>query len=99
MNGLDSCLQRLLRAARRDPVDLPSEVPFGLEARVLAAWRGSLVQEQSSTALVVPLIRRAFLCACAILVVAAALTFHSWKETPPNEMVIVDSAIQLTLMQ
>jgi hypothetical protein len=96
MNPIDSCLQRLFRAAAADPAPLPSEAPFALEARVLADWRIGAPAETWSA---LPLVRRACVCACAILILAAALTLHSHTEAPPNELVIVDSAIQLTMMQ
>ncbi len=40
MNPIDEQIERLLRAAGWAPPEaVPSSPPFGLEARVLAAWR------------------------------------------------------------
>jgi hypothetical protein len=97
MNPTDSCLQRLLRAAARAPEEFPSEAPFYLEARVLAAWHRPPADEPAIFAL--PVVRAAFFCACAIILVSAAITFQSLHESSPNELVIVDSVIQLTLTQ
>jgi hypothetical protein len=97
MNRVNSCLDRLFRAAGRCPAPLPAEAPFILEAQVLAAWRDGL-EEDCSFALL-PLFRGAMACACAIIVISVALTLHSWVDAPPSEMIILDSAIQLTLMQ
>jgi hypothetical protein len=99
MNPLDFSLERLFRAASRFQPPLPAEAPYYVEARILGALRRGLEPERPS--LVVPLVRRASLCACAILVISAAWTLHSLRETSPapDELVNVDSAIQLTLMQ
>ncbi len=97
MDRMNSSLDRLFRAAARCPDPLPAEAPFPLEARVLAAWRAASQTDTSSA--LMPLFRGAIACACAIIVISAALTFHSWREAAPNELGIVDSAIQLTLMQ
>jgi hypothetical protein len=100
MNEFDSCLERLFRAASRVRPALPAEAPYGLETRLLNAWRGGLKPEGLMPLL--PVVQRAFLCACAILVITAALALHSLRQAPPppaNELVTVDSSIQLTLMQ
>ena len=41
MNSLDDQLDRLLKAASQIPMPIAEVVPFGLETRVLAAWRES----------------------------------------------------------
>src|SRR5437763_13646500 len=99
MNPTDFCLDRLFRAARRHPApfQLPAEAPFHLECRILASWRRAARQEGSGVS--VPLIRGAFVCACAILIISTALALKSWRHSPPEELVSVDSAIQLTLTQ
>jgi hypothetical protein len=100
MNHAEFCLQRLFRAARRARSPLPVEVPFALEARVLGAWRRGLDAEEDEAGLL-PIVQKAFLCACAILVITAGVSFYALRErpAPSDEAVIVDSAIQLTLMQ
>lgn len=95
MMSVHSCLERLLRGAARAPGSLPAQVPFRLEAQVLAMWR----KEKREEPLLLPLFRGAFVCACAILVISAALTLQSWREIPANEMLIVDSVIRMTLLQ
>ena len=99
MNDIDIQLQRLLRAAAHAPRDLPPEAPFPLEARVLADWRSGRVQTETLPGTWMAIVQKAFVCSCAILLVAAALILHSRSETPANEMVDLDSAIQLTLLQ
>jgi hypothetical protein len=97
MNPIDSRLQRLVRAAACIPRELPTEAPFALECQVISAWRSRPVSDRS--AILLPLFRGACLCACAIILISAALSLHALNETPPNEMVVLDSAIQLTLLQ
>jgi len=96
MNRTDFCLERLFRAAAKTPQHIPAEAPFYLEGALLAAWRNRVGDER---AFLMPLMRRAFVCACVILAISAGITLHSLTEAPPSELVIVDSAIQLTLLQ
>ena len=97
MNHIDSSLQRLFRAAARARQELPTEAPFGFEVRVLNAWRAGLADDYA--VVLAPLFRRAFVCACAVIIVSAALTLGSWRESAPNELSTVDSVMQLSLMQ
>jgi hypothetical protein len=97
MKRIDDCLQRLLDAAARAPGEPVPETPFHLEAAVLAEWR--MAQVCDHAALVLPLLRRAFLCACAIVLISGAFSLRHLAEGSPNELVIVDSVFQLTLMQ
>ncbi len=98
MIPVDSCLERLFEAAaRRRPSDLPLEAPFPIEARVLAAWRAATPEE--SPIYFGRLIRGALVCACAVILISAAVSLRSLNESAPNELVIVDSVIQLSLMQ
>jgi hypothetical protein len=99
MNPTDFALERLFQAARRARSELSVEVPYRLENGVLGAWRRGRRAEEPGP--VLPLVRKAFLGACAILVIAAFLGLHSWREAPAavDELAIVDSAIQLSLMQ
>ena len=97
MNPTDFCLERLFRAAARAPRDLPAEAPFPLEREVMNAWRRG--PAQSVSALLMPLARGAIVCAYAILLISAALTLTSTNDAPGNELVTVDSVIQLTLLK
>lgn len=97
MNPIDSCLDRLFRAARVS-WEAPTEVPFAVEARVLAAWRRG-VEAGVGDFVFLPLIRGACLCACAIILISTALTLGSLTDPPPSELVFVDTVIQLSLMQ
>ena len=97
MNAIDSCLRRLFRAAAGIDESLPTEAPFWLEAQVMTAWRGHRAAEPAL--IILPVMRKAFFCACAVVVITAALTFQTFREPPPSELVVVDSAIQSHLLQ
>jgi hypothetical protein len=81
MNPIDDQLNRLLRAAQRAPVPEVAP-PFGLEARVLAAWReaGSDTPGFWDGALLV----RGLICAAAIMTICLvpALTAISTSAAP-----------------
>jgi hypothetical protein len=97
MNRTDFNLQRLYRAAAASPSELPAEAPFALETRIMASWRSSLRHDAPRS--LVPVFRVALLSACAIILISIGLSLRSLDESPPNEMFVVDRAIQLTLMQ
>jgi hypothetical protein len=98
MNRADSCLQRLFRAAAADaPRQVPVEAPFAFENAILRNWRSDAERDRSSPFL--PLFRGAFVCACAILLLSIFLSIHFFNEDPADETAVVESAIQLTLMQ
>jgi hypothetical protein len=97
MNPIDPRLQRLFRAAAAAQSGLPAEAPFWMERQVLAGLPAD--DSPDPAAQLIPLYKGALVCACAIILVSAALTLHSFNEAPPSEWVIVDSAIQSTLLQ
>lgn len=97
MNQIDSALRRLFQAAAACKPELPGEAPYSLETRLVNQWNSKPSRDHDL--ILAPIFRGAFLCACVIILISAALSVASLNETPPNEMVIVDSVIQLTLMQ
>lgn len=96
MNQSDRCLKRLFQTAALAPEELPTEVPFHVQASVLADWRFG--QPADEATFVLPLVRRAFVCACAIVLISALFTSLR-RDGAPNELVIVDSEIQLSFLQ
>ena len=97
MSSPDSCLRRLFEASARVCQPLPCEAPFWMETHILNAWRTERETELSLWPLT--LVRRALVCACVIVALSSALAFHATTEPPPNELMIVDSAIKTSLMQ
>jgi hypothetical protein len=97
INRSEHDLKRLFKAAAQAPRDVPAEVPFDLERRVLALWRsGTAAVDEFFSPL--PLYRRALAFACVLVVVA--LAFYCWGLTqqPSDEVVIINSPVNLTYL-
>jgi len=97
MNESDHDLKRLYKAAARAARDIPAEIPFDLERRVLALWRsGAAAVDEFFSPL--PLYRRALALACVLVV--AALAFYCWgySQQPSDEVVIINSPVSLTYL-
>ena len=112
MSRPDHPLDHLLRAAAaaerqaaRDGKSHPAEPPFGMETRVLAAWRerGTALQDSALARLPVGLFLRAAACAWAVVLVAAFLNvsqagdLRRTESDPYGELALVDSVIQGSL--
>jgi hypothetical protein len=96
MSEIDHQLDRLLRAAHRAEGNLPAEMPFGLEGRVLADWR----QEKWVGPEIVwlPWLKGALVCSVLLLLLSAALSYKVQQPDEPNELALVDSVIQLSMV-
>lgn len=76
-------LDRLLRAAAAVPQPAPGELPFAVEARVLASWRARPAADDIW--MLLPIFRRGLLAACALMVVALALSVQQWNRPDQTE--------------
>jgi hypothetical protein len=97
MNKASHDLKRLCKAAAQAAREIPVEVPFELERRVLALWRsGAAAVDEFFSPL--PLYRRALAFACALVV--AALAFYAWEfsQAPSDEVVIINTPVSLTYL-
>ena len=97
MSKADHNLNRLYKAAAQAAREVPAEVPFDLERRVLAMWRsGAAAVEEFFSPL--PLYRRALAFACALVVMA--LAFYCWEmgQQPSDEVVIINSPVSLNYL-
>jgi len=81
MNPIDHQLERLLRAAARANGVISDPVPFAVEQRALAAWRGGLREENEAEAMLV-LFRRLLIGAFAVALLVLAA---SYQELASNE--------------
>lgn len=88
MNNKET-LERLLREAARTGRDSNPEMPPALATRVLAHWR----EAQEPDAAVVVLFQRAFVCACVIAGICAALNYSQWSASSNPELLAANSAI------
>ena len=95
MNETNQRLERLFRAAARHKERTPAEVPFAVEARALAAWRGAVAANGWLAAL--PLFRRACAVACAITAAVVVLSYAAAPAPVPEAQAMADSALQLAL--
>jgi hypothetical protein len=97
MNKPDDDLKRLYKAAAQAARDIPAEVPFDLERRVLALWRsGAAAVDEFFSPL--PLYRRALAFACALVVAALAFYCWEWRQPPSDEVVIINAPVNLTYL-
>jgi hypothetical protein len=97
MNKPDHDLKRLYKAAAQGARDIPAEMPFDLERRVLALWRsGAAAVDEFFSPL--PLYRRALAFACALVVAALAFYCWEWSQPPSDEVVIINAPVSLTYL-
>ena len=68
MKSFDRSLQKLLDAAARAPKEAPSQLPFALEARVLARWRSLEMEDEFDQ--LVNLFRRAVVFGSLIMILS-----------------------------
>jgi hypothetical protein len=92
MNPLDDQLDRLLRAATGAPDAVTASLtpPFGLEARVLAAWRGAAAGGIWNTALLV----RGLALASVIMVLCLWPALHQTSTPEADEVQLADATVQ-----
>jgi hypothetical protein len=96
-------IDHLLATAAQAPQMRPdSETPFGLETRVIAAWRETLAEKASDG-------WREFAASSAVIaalvtILSVVLNFHALQELPkqasqPSEFSVAESTIRLALNQ
>ena len=89
-------IDRLLRSAAQVNEDVPAEMPFGFDTRVVALWRAGMPK----TSGVVQLLRRVAVLSIAVSVIATIAAVREINqnreinESFANEFAIADSAIQ-----
>jgi hypothetical protein len=94
MNNDD--IDRLVRSAVQAGQEVPAEMPFGFDTRVVALWRAATPNGNG----VMQLLRRVAVLSAAVIVVstiAAVLEANQSREireSLANEFAIADSAIQ-----
>jgi hypothetical protein len=90
-------IDRLLRSASQTPVDdVPPEMPFGFDTRVVALWRAS-VQKPNGLASLLQRVALLSVAVIAISTLAAVLEIKQSQEKYndfANEFAIADTAIQ-----
>ncbi len=99
MNQLDHQLSRLFKAAAHIRRELPSGAPFAVECRLLAQWQsGASAGAGEDLFLLLPIVRRAFVLACLLAVIALAINYRGLTQRPSDEAVIINSPVSLTYL-
>ena len=89
-------IDRLLRSAAQADGEVPSEMPFGFDTRVVALWRAGMPKANG----VMQLVRRVALLSIAVIVISTIAAIREAnqnreiRESLTNEFAIADSAIQ-----
>jgi hypothetical protein len=88
--------KRVVAAARNAPGELPAQMPFGFDTRVLADWAGRSEIEES-----LPwgrLLRGALVCASLLLLLSLAVNYEKLNEREPSSVAMADSALRMSML-
>jgi hypothetical protein len=89
-------IDRLLRSAAQADEEVPAEMPFGFDTRVVALWRAGTPKANG----VMQLLRRVAVLSIAVIVISTIAAIREAnqsreiRESFTNEFAIADSAIQ-----
>ena len=89
-------IDRLLRSAAQGDAEVPAEMPFGFDTRVVALWRAGTPKANG----VMQLLRRVAVLSMAIIVISTIAAIREAnqnreiRESFANEFAIADSAMQ-----
>ena len=89
-------IDRLLRSAAQADEEVPAEMPFGFDTRVVALWRAGAPKTNG----VMQLLRRVAVLSVAVIVISTIAAVRELnqsreiRESFANEFAIADSAIQ-----
>jgi hypothetical protein len=89
-------IDRLLRSAAQADEEVPAEMPFGFDTRVVALWRAGTPKANG----VMQLLRRVAVLSIAVIVISTIAVIREAnqsreiRESFTNEFAIADSAIQ-----
>ena len=98
MNSTNQQLERLLKSAARASRPLPDEIPFATQARVLAHWRRLPSGAGDLAQMLLPLFRRAALCACLLMLLSIAFSYRTILSAENEEVILANAAVDLTLL-
>ena len=92
----DQKIDRLLRSAGQAGQEVPAQMPFGFDTRVVALWRAAAKKANG----LMPLLRGVALLSAAIIIISTIAAVREVGESREigesftNEYAIADSAIQ-----
>ena len=96
MNSIDRQLEQLLKAAARAPKTPTGDAPFAMQAKVLAQWRSAGTGAGDLGQFLLPLFRRAAICACLLMLVSIAFSYRAIVSGDDDEVLIANAAVDLT---
>jgi hypothetical protein len=97
MSSMDKHLDRLLKAAAAAPMEAPQELPFAVEARVLAHWRASQTVDAGQG--VLRLFRLGLACAGTLMVAAAVVSLIEIRQTSADQWDLPNATVNMALMR
>jgi hypothetical protein len=87
----NSALDRLFRRARQTVPDMPNEMPFGFDTRVLALWRSNRARDLVDVG---RLLRRVVLLSIAVIALASAGLYRELLQSDdPGELFLDQNEI------
>ena len=98
MKSPDQNLDRLLESAARAPRLLPRRAPFAVESRLLAHWRRLPLEKADLAQMLLPVLRRAALCACLLMLASIALSYRTILNGDDDIVTIANSAMDSALL-
>ena len=99
MNDLDRQFGRLLRNAAAAPkAAATAELPFAVEARVLAAWRAGRA-EGGDLAAVLRFFRYGLAAACAVALVAVSLSWRGVQSEATDEFALTNAEMNVAMLR
>jgi hypothetical protein len=94
MNPLDHSLEKLLRAAAKARKEAPEPLPFIVEARILAQWRATEMEDDF--VILARLFRPAMIFATTIVVLSGTWNYFEAKNEA-STMALASYAIKMQL--
>ena len=99
MSDINKQLERLLRNAATAPRRAGvAEVPFPVQARVLATWRSSRAERGELEGLI-HWFRLGLACASAVAVLAIGVSWHGVQSEPADEIAISDATLDVAMLR
>jgi hypothetical protein len=95
MNWIDDSLDRLLRTAAMAPKEHPGELPFPVEAHLLARWR--LCHSQGLSPWLLRWLRIGLACACLLMLAAFLISRQQMNWNPEEELTMPSAVVNLAL--
>jgi hypothetical protein len=98
MNRVNEQVDLLLDAAAHAPRHLREEPSLAVEHKVISDWRGLHCRTVDTAQVFLPLLRRAVICACLLMLLSIGLSYRSFTNADMDDVIMANSAVDLTLL-